>query len=272
MPTILHMPVSRVRPDCNWLATHARNVASQDGQDGVIQKVFEIIGPKSRFCIEFGGFDGKCMSNTWRLIVEDGWSGLYAEPDAANFARIADNHPHGRTRAVNQAISWAGETSFDQTMRREGVGPDIDFLSIDIDGNEWHVWNAIADYAPRVVSIEFNPTVPNDVYFIQDADERLNQGSSLLAMIHLGKQKGYSLVCIIGMDAVFVLDKYYGLFNIPSNDIDSMFTPSQTFLFQGYDGTLFTAGMLLLCWKGLPFSHDQLQLLPPGERYFGAKP
>lgn len=64
MPVIKYTPNARVRSDCNWLESHAKSVASQAGQDGILQKIFSIIGSKNRYCVEFGGFDGKTMSNT----------------------------------------------------------------------------------------------------------------------------------------------------------------------------------------------------------------
>lgn len=269
MPTITYTPVSRVRADCNWLTSCARDVASQAGQDGILEKIFEIVTPASRFAVEFGGFDGKTMSNIWRLIVEDGWSGIFAEANVERWNQIKVNHPYERVKALNQFITWEGEDTFDKTMAREGAPIDIDLLSIDVDGNDWQIWNAIQTYRPRVIVIEFNPTVPNDVYFVQDPDPTVNQGNSLLAMIALGKSKGYSLVCIGGMDAYFVLNEYYPLFNIPDNSIDAMFSAVQTLIFQGYDGTLFTAGLQTLAWKNTAFTADQIQLLPKEERFFG---
>ncbi|MCX7900161.1 MAG: hypothetical protein N2444_08795, partial [Methylocystis sp.] len=109
MPTISYRPNSRVRADCNWLNAHARNVASQAGQDGILQKIFEIIPPTSRFCVEFGGFDGKTMSNIWRLIAEDGWSGIFAEANAERCKAIKQNHPYDRVTALNQFITWDGD-------------------------------------------------------------------------------------------------------------------------------------------------------------------
>ena len=131
-------------------------------------------------------------------------------------------------------------------MTLEGAPIDLDLLSIDVDGNDWQIWKAIEVYRPRVVLIEFNPSIPNEVYFVQSADTSVNQGNSLRAMIELGRTKGYSLVCVAGMDAYFVLDELYSAFNIPDNDIDNMFCAAQTVLWQGYDGTIFTAGVQTL--------------------------
>jgi hypothetical protein len=273
MPTIIHTPISRVRPDCNWLVNHRRDVTSQIGQDGIIEKIFELIGTDNKFCVEFGAWDGKYLSNTWRLIAEEAWSAFLIEA-IGKCREIAYNHPYPRVRALNQLVTLDGEHTFDKTMEREGAPSTIELVSIDIDGNDWHVWNALKKYRPRLVVIEFNPTIPNDVYFVQDADPAVNQGSSLRAMIDFGKEKGYSLVCANGWDAFFVPDALYPLFKIPDNTIDAMYTPwdYETKLFQGYDGTLFTAGCRRLLWANIPFTEDQLQILPAANRRYSDRP
>ncbi len=274
MPIIEHRPVSRVRPDCNWLQAYARNVTSQSGQDGVLQKIFDVIGVTSRFCVEFGGWDGKHFSNTWRFIVEEGWSGFFAEANPAKYKEIQLNHPYDRVRALCQFITWDGDTSFDATLTRENAPGSIDLVSMDVDGNEWHIWNAIQAYRPRVLVIQFNPTIPNDVYFVQDAHPDINHGNSLLALVELGKSKGYSLVSAGPWDAFFVLDELYVLFGIPENSLDSMWaSPAlQSVLFQGFDGTLFTTGLHRLIWAGIEFDDEKLQMLPNHTRVYADKP
>jgi len=272
MPTIIYKQKRRMRTDCNWLQSYARSVTSQMGQDGILQKIFEIIQPTSRLAVEFGGYDGRQMSNIHRLITEESWSGVFAEADPHLFAQIKTNHPYDRVVALNQFITWYGDDTFDKTMSRIGAPRDIDLVCIDIDGNEFHVWSAIETYRPKVVNIEFNPTVPNDVYFVQSADPAVNHGSSLLAFVELAQEKGYSLACVEGMDAFFVLDEYFGLFSIPDNSIDVMFDPIQTLIFQGYDGTIFNCGLQSLAWKNFTFTNDQIQLLPKEQRFWRHTP
>jgi hypothetical protein len=50
----------------------------------------------------------------------------------------------------------AGDDAFDKTISRIGAPGDIDLVCIDIDGNEWHVWNAVETYRSKVVNFEFN--------------------------------------------------------------------------------------------------------------------
>jgi hypothetical protein len=270
MPQIIHRPVDRVRRDCAWLLEHRANVTSQIGQDGILAKIFDLIGEGQKFCVEFGAWDGKHLSNTWDLIANKGWGGILIEGDPAKFSGLVATHPYPRVKALNRFVHWQGEEALDNILAGNDAPPEIDLMSIDVDGNDWHIWKSLVKHRPRVVLIEFNPSIPNDVFFVQDPDRRYNHGNSLLALIELGKQKGYSLVCANCWDAFFVVDELYGAFNIPDNGIDAMhfYPQAQTSLFQGYDGTLFTAGNRQLLWHNLGFAFDTIQLLPPHQRRY----
>ena len=78
----------------NILKSYANKVTSQAGQDGRIEKVFEIIGDNnySKWCVEFGGWDGKNLSNTYNLLVNKGWSGVLIEGDANKFDKLSKNY------------------------------------------------------------------------------------------------------------------------------------------------------------------------------------
>ena len=51
--------------------------------------------------------------------------------------------------------------------------------------------------------VEFNPTIPADVEFVQPRDIKINQGS-LLSLTKLGQEKGYELVAALDLNAFFV--------------------------------------------------------------------
>jgi hypothetical protein len=250
------------------LHQYHRNVTSQIGQDGIFEKMLEIIGAQNRWCVEFGAWDGKYLSNTWNLIVNHKWSGVLMEGDATKFTELQANYSGHDVTAFNEFVGFAGSSRLDEILRRTMAPPDFDLLSIDIDGNDWHVWEALKDYRPRIVCIEFNPTISNDVYFVQDPDPAVNQGCSLLALIELGKAKGYELVATPSWDGIFVPQELFPKFNIADNSIDAMYTPHyyETRLLQGYDGTFFAAGNLTVQWKQIPFQQDELQILPRSMR------
>ena len=272
MPRLEYRPRSRVKFESNWLISCASNVTSQIGQDGIIAKIFAVIGETNKVCLELGAWDGKYLSNTWNLIENKGWNGVLIEADEVKFREIAINHSSDRVNALNLHVSLTGANSIDCIMSNYGqIEPD--FVSIDIDGNDWHVWASMRRIKPRVVLVEFNPTIPNDVYFVQDADFSVFQGSSLLAFIELAHLQGYSLVCVDQWDAFFVRKELYHKFNIQDNDIDSMFEPIyQTKIFQCFDGRMYNVGHQTLLWKGVTFDSCSLQVLPTEQQVYSSGP
>ncbi|MDP1964218.1 MAG: hypothetical protein Q8K93_18695 [Reyranella sp.] len=270
LPKIEFRGRSKVRPESNYLLKYARNVTSQVGQDGIFEKMLEIIGIENKWCVEFGGMDGKRLSNTWNLIHNHKWSGVLMEGNTARFKELEANHAEHDVAAFNEYVGFSGENRLDEILRRTKIPTSFDVLSIDIDGNDWHVWEALTDYRPRIVCIEFNPTISNDVFFVQDADPTVNQGCSLLALIDLAKAKDYELVATTSWDAILVPKELFPKFNISDNSIDSMYSPHtrETRLFQGYDGTFYAAGNLMVQWKQIPFQQDELQILPRAMRKY----
>jgi hypothetical protein len=254
MPIVRHIPTSRRRPDCAYLLQFARNVTSQFGEDGIIAKVLEIVGPANRFCCEFGAWDGKHYSNTWTLIAQQGWRGTLIEGDPGRFMALTRTYA-GRddVQLFNAYVGIEGDFSLDAILADAGAPRDLDLVSIDVDGLDWHIWNATTRFRPRVVIVEFNPTIPNDVVFIQDPDPTLNQGASLRALIELGKAKSYELVAATTCNAVFVDKALFGRVDIADNSIDAMHDLGnlETKFFQLYDGTLMLAGNDRLNWHGL---------------------
>ena len=95
---------------------------------------------------------------------------------------------------VNAFTSFEGPQSLDNIFARTQLPKEFDLFSLDIDGNEYHLWDSLTHYRPRVMLVEFNPTIPNDVAFIQPRDMSVFQGSSLMAFVELGKRKGYELI------------------------------------------------------------------------------
>src|SRR5215217_7907134 len=108
MPQIEFRPVNRVRPDCAWLLDHRANVTSQIGQDGILAKIFEVIGPGARYCVEFGAWDGRWLPNTYSLIADRGWRGLLiGNPMQMQFPMHLSRRCGARTRSASPCRSPA---------------------------------------------------------------------------------------------------------------------------------------------------------------------
>ena len=207
----------------NDLQDYEAQVYSQCGEDGVLQRIFGVIGASNRYFVEFGAWDGVHLSNTANLRLHHGWSGLLMEGgDRADEALVQREFVHAEN--VNALFA-----KFDVPER-------FDLLSIDIDGNDYWVWKALAGYTPRVVVIEYNIFfglhLARTIRYDRDHvwDETLYHGASLAALQKLGREKGYSLVHADGWapNAFFVLNSELpaGFEERPIEDV----TPWNTFV------------------------------------------
>jgi len=248
-----------------WLLRHARDINSLSGEDGIIEKIFEVIQPANRWCVEFGAWDGRIFSNTYHLMKHAEWSGVFIEANGDKFQELLKTYQgNPRAHSLRRFVSFTGENSLDSLLRQTPLPKEFDLLSIDIDGNDYHVWESLTQYEPRVVIIEFNPTIPSHIEFVQPRDMRLQQGSSLLSLIKLGKQKGYELVCVTEYNGIFVRSSLFPAFQIRDNSIDRLRpdTGSEFYLFQLMDGTFVVGGQRLMPWQGLPIRQRDFQVVP----------
>lgn len=237
----------------------------------MVRKIFEIMGIRNRWCVEFGAWDGKHFSNTWDLINTHGWSAVLIEGDGARANDLKGAHPDkaGSVYVKNAIVGWEGAEALDNLLAETPIPTDFDFLSVDIDGNDWHVWEALSRYLPRLIVVEFNPSASNEFYFVQDRDKAKNQGSSLLAFIDLARLKGYELIATTYANAFFVVQEEYSKFGISDNSIDAMYEPyMDTLICQGFDGTIFAAGHMHLTWHNIPLTQDDFQILPVALRKY----
>lgn len=248
-----------------WLLDYAKNTYSQRGEDGVIAKVLALLPARDRWCVEFGAWDGRYLSNVRRLIEQEDYSAIFIEGNAEKFKELEANyHGQSRVRNVNAYVGFGDQDGLDAILARHPIPDEFDFLSIDIDGNDFHVWKALSNYRPKVVCIEFNPTIPNEVSFVQQASPSVNQGSSLLALNDLAQSKGYELVCALSYNAIFVARPYFARFGISDNSPSTLRKDLSfiTWLFVGYDGSIHIDGARRLQWHGLKLREERMQALP----------
>lgn len=258
----------------DWLLEHAVSVTSEHGEDGIIEKIFEVIGAKSRWCVELGALNGTHGSNTWQLITKKQWSAVLIEADPTYFEQLRATYaPYPRVYCVNNFVTFEGEYALDKIFAQTPLPREFDLLSLDIDGNEYHLWDSLAVYRPRVVVVEFNPSIPNAVSFVQPRDMSIFQGSSLRALTELGERKGYTLVAANAVNAFFVLEELFPLFEIADDSLDAIHTDHsfETQLFQLYDGTLMIAGNDKLIWHNMPIDVEKLQVLSGRKRAYPAR-
>lgn len=190
-------------------------VFSQFEEDGYLLYIFSIIGHGKKIFIEIGANDG-INSNCSNLCIHFGWSGLFFEGDSTLIKRGERFYrkyptPYHPKPVFKQAI--VTRENIDQLIKEGGLEGEIDLLSIDIDGNDYWIWDAITQVKPRVVIIEthvefgLNPiVVPYDPHYMYPGKHPVYHGASPLAMQKLAAKKGYRLVATneLGINHIYI--------------------------------------------------------------------
>ncbi len=219
--------------------TFEKNVTSQWGEDGVIAEIFNRIGTKSRYFIEFGAWDGKYLSNTWTLWNQSGWNGLLIEGEADREAALRASitaFPGVKTKCA--FVRPEGPNALDTLVRDAGGPEQPDLLSIDIDGDEYHVLNHLKWLKPRVIVAEFNATIPPHIHFVQQPGAYM--GASAHALTELMNGKGYELVHITSTNLFFVSKQDFPALNVPHATVAALFTGDHlVHVMSSYDGKLY---------------------------------
>jgi hypothetical protein len=209
------------------LIDYRRQQFSQAGEEDIVARVFEVVGTTSRFCCEFGAWDGIFLSNTRSLIL-DGWSALLIEGDAERFRILERNYAENPDVFLELAFVDAQENSIARILERKGLADRrLDLLSIDIDGLDFDLFSTLdrLPLAPRLVIVEVQPEhgpdrkqiVPRDI--AQD-----NVGQPLAVFDQKGRELGYRLVCYLGCNAFFLSEDAGGHEALPTLSPESAWT------------------------------------------------
>ncbi|MFZ5523982.1 MAG: hypothetical protein ACOY9D_07885 [Pseudomonadota bacterium] len=253
----------------NPLSRYSKDITSQNGEDGIVEHIIGVISPENHYCVEFGAWDGKHFSNCYNLIKNKSWQGVMIEANAEKYKELVRTYSdNANVKCVNKFVQFEGHDTLDNILDEANAPKDIGVLSIDIDGNDYHVWESLQKFTPELVIIEFNPTIPNDVIFVQKKSPGVNQGCSLLSLIFLGKKLGYELACCTKWNAFFVKKEKFDSLGVSDNFIFRMYQPIQDGrIFQGYDSYIHVIGMNTLIWKeGVNLSPEDFQVLPESSR------
>ena len=121
--------------------------------------------------------------------------------------QIICDSSNNKLYAINSIVSEKDESSLDFLLNKTELPHDFDILSIDIDGNDYMVWKSFNNYKPKIVIIEANSAIPNDIEYVGgeiiESDHSIVEGSSCLSLLKLGVEKGYTLICHTG-NMIFV--------------------------------------------------------------------
>ena len=248
-----------------WLLEYKRDVYSQSGEDGIIEKILNMLPQLNNWCVELGAGDGIHLSNTRNLIKNKGYSAILIEADNKKYLELKKNYSNiENVYPIHQLVGTSEENNLDNILSNTTIPIDFDLLSIDVDGNDYHIWNALNKYKPKVVIVEFNPTIPTHIKFVQPSNLRINQGSSISSIVDLAKTKEYELVSVLPWNAFFVRKEFFPLFKIKSNSPEHLRKDLNhiTYLFSGMDGKIYLHGNSRIIWHDIPFNERKVQQLP----------
>jgi hypothetical protein len=240
------------------MKSYEKNYFSQFGEDGVTAEILRRIGAREQTCIEFGAWDGLHLSNTAHLWKALGWQALLIEGHPDRYRElVANTRPFPRVTTLCRMVTPAGPGSLEHLLTESGFPRDIDVLSIDIDGDEIYVLEGLTHIRPRLIVIEFNPTIPAHLEVRQQRGEYF--GASALAIAKVARGKGYRLAHATQVNLFFVHETAWERLGIQEPDLQAILPRENlTYLITSYDGRAF-------------LSQTPVYFSPAGNKGFGVR-
>jgi len=245
------------------LKQFASNVYSQNGEDGILQQIFErleIANNPQSWCVEFGAWDGVHLSNTYNL-VQKGWSSVMIEGDSEKYKDLLETAKKYTTmQTVEAYVSRYSteENSLDKLLGRTSAPKELDFLSIDVDSYDSDIWETLENYSAKVVCVEINSSIPVGIYWrhgdplstirrnnpdknvdrfintwiaggrlYEHDNELFGLSTTFSETLKIANSKEYTLVCHTG-NGIFVKNNLVHKLNIPPHLLEN-----QNLLFWG---------------------------------------
>ena len=204
---------------------YANNVHSQNGEDGIIKKIFEVLDINDGFVCEFGACDGIHLSNTHNIYKNnDKFIPILIEPEKDQFEQMKvslANIKNKITLNVSVSPDKKKDNCLDKildNLNRKDLLTKFRLLSIDVDSCDYEIWDSLETYRPTVVIIEVNSSYPPEleVYPCHPS------GASAGIVNKLAKKKGYELVCHTG-NLIFVTKEEFPKLGIKDNKLENLF-------------------------------------------------
>ncbi|CAN5269469.1 hypothetical protein BH09BAC6_BH09BAC6_01500 [soil metagenome] len=252
------------------IANYEFKVFSQWGDDGIIQYLINRIDIPDKTFIEFG-VENYTEANTLFLLANNNWRGFIMDGSKSNIQQVRNSELSWKYDLQTKDV-FITTGNINALITESGFGKDVGILSIDIDGNDYWVWDAITVVSPIIVIVEFNSvfgphqpwTIPYKPDFTRNEAHFSNLyfGCSLLSLCDLAEKKGYSFIGCnnAGNNAYFVRkDKIGAIKPLKAEDgyVNSAFKESRNR--EGYL-TYVSSNARLDLLKGMPiFNTRSLQ-------------
>jgi hypothetical protein len=188
---------------CPPLKETGFRVFSQFEEDGKLLYIFSLLNMSHKTFVEIGADDG-INSNAANLYFHFGWNGLFIDGNGQSVERgkrFYQQYPHPWFPKPTFKQAFVTAENINSLISDTEYQGEIGLLSIDIDGNDYWIWKAITIVQPQVVVIETHVefgleplVVPYDPEYAPPGKHPDYHGASPIAMIKLGREKGYRLV------------------------------------------------------------------------------
>jgi hypothetical protein len=182
-------------------------LSSQNQEDGITLALLHEAGPTNRRFVEIGS--GLSGGNGGFLAREWGWTGLMVDGHREHMQQVARRFP--MTTAV---AAWVTRENINELIGGNGFTGEVDLFSLDLDGCDYWIWEAMTACSPRVVILEYNSmfgphrsvTIPYEAEFNRRQHHSMYYGASLTALTQVSSRKGYRLVAVepSGVNAFFL--------------------------------------------------------------------
>jgi hypothetical protein len=196
-------------------------VFSQHDEDGIVQYLINNLPIQSKTFIEFG-VENYEESNTRFLLMNNYWQGMVLDACESDIHYIQNDKIYWQFD-LQARQAWITKENINSLLGAAGFPEDVGLLSIDIDGNDYWIWEAIRLIKPRIVVIEYNSVFglePISIPYKEDFNRtsahysNLYYGCSLAALHSLAVRRGYILAGsnVWGHNAFFIRSDIAGEF------------------------------------------------------------
>lgn len=199
------------------LSEASYNVFTYHGEDGILLYLLTQLTDVPKTFVDIGA--GDCIkSNCANLAVHYNWDGVFI--DQSKQQLDVGRQFYKREILKGAFLKFLPETvvkeNVNTIIRNAGISGNIGLLSIDIDGNDYWIWETIDSIQPEIVIIEAKVEFGNRSIAVpfnsgnhHSADQMYN-GASVEALRRLGVKKGYKLAGANkqGYNLFFVKENY----------------------------------------------------------------
>ena len=190
-------------PDLASIQDAEFRVFSQFGEDGIIQFLVQrLSGRMDHSFVEFGVQTYR-EANTLFLLMNNGWRGLVIDGEKNYIDNIRERGLDWKY-GLHTRCDFVTRENINHIFESEGFTPELGLLSIDVDGVDWHLWDALTVVNPAIVVVEYNPAFPVDRPITVPYEPTFNRhekhpancyfGASLGALVILAREKAYTFI------------------------------------------------------------------------------